>query len=201
MNGVMSYEDYQRFLQYQNYVSQQQVVPQQPQMVPQPQYNTAYQMPQQMMMIPPQQMVPQMAPTPQDIITVEPAEVMERKPLKHGQANDLPVSQSRTHLEGTKKTIKDVLDKNIVVKEIRTISSKFKHPNSTTCNMYQFSFVNSKSQNIDELENHIFISGSKILAEQSQKYSSYLPFYTRVVFVNNRYYSFETARFDIPNET
>ena len=194
----MSYDDYQRFLQFQNYMATQQQISHQNSMMPAPQY---YPMQQQASMVmPPQppvqtQMVQQQQP---ETITVEP--VSNRVQLKPGQANDLPVTESRSHLEGTKKSIKDVIDKNIVVKDIRTITSKFKHPTATTCNMYQFSYVESREQNIDELENHIFISGSKILADQSKRYISYLPFYARVTFVNNRYYSFETAKFDTDNK-
>lgn len=193
----MSYDDYQRFLQFQNYMATQQQISHQNSMMPAPQY---YPMQQQTpMVMPPQppvptQMVQQQQP---ETITVEPVSRVQPKP---GQANDLPVTESRSHLEGTKKSIKDVIDKNIVVKDIRTITSKFKHPTATTCNMYQFSYVESREQNIDELENHIFISGSKILADQSKRYSSYLPFYARVTFVNNRYYSFETAKFDTDNK-
>ena len=192
MNGIMSYEDYQKFLQFQNYMSTQQM-PQQPQaMMPAPTYYT------QTPMVIQSQPMPQPVVQQQETITIEPVQV-ERPPLKPGQANDLPVTESRTHLTGTKKSIKEILDKNIVIKDIRTIASKFRHPTTDTCNMYQFSFVDSKDQNINALENHIFISGSKILADQSQKYTSYLPFYARVRFVNNRYYSFEIASFDTEN--
>ena len=187
----MSYDDYQRFIQFQNYMATQQQLPQQNTMMPMPQY---YPMSPQPTMVMQQPQQPQTSQQQTETITVE--TVSTRVQPKPGRANDLPVTESRTHLEGTKKSIKDVVDKNIVVKDIRTINSKFKHPTSSTCNMYQFSYVESREQNIDELENHIFISGSKILADQSQRYSSYLPFYARVVFVNNRYYSFETAKFD-----
>lgn len=183
----MSIDDYNRMMQTQfgSYtISQPQMMPQ----FPQQQYFTV---PQQFMM--PQQFQP---PTQQqECPTVTP--VAAPKPLKPGQANDLPAGTGE-YLTGKKVSIKDVIDKNMVVKGYRTMPSKFKHPNSDKCNIYQFSFVSSREENIDDLSNNIFVSGSKVLADQIEKYKEYIPFYTRIEHVNKKYYSFEQANFDDP---
>lgn len=177
----LSYDQYQKFLQFQAFQSTQ------PQMsTPMPQY-----------IPPPMQQIMQPMPTvyQQPEPPVQPIN-HKTPPLQPGKANDLPSADHSGYLTGDKVSIKDVLDKNIVVKGYRTMASKFRHQNNKSCNMYQFSYVNSKEENIDELTNNIFISGSKILAEQIEKFVNLIPFYAQVHYVNNRYYSFASADFE-----
>lgn len=193
-NNIINLEDYQRFVQAQQAY---QFAMQQPQMQMNPMY-PQYMPIAQPMMIQQQPQAPiqqsQQQPKIENVEHVKP----QIKPLKPGQANDLPFSDEKNYLEGKKVSIKEAVNKNIVVKDYRTIASKFKHANSNSCVMYQFSYVESKDQNVDELENYMFISGSRVLSDQINKYKEYLPFYARVAFINNKYYTFEQAKF--PNE-
>lgn len=184
-NNYFSYDQYQKFLQFQAYQSQ--MMPQNP--IPQQYFP---QQPIQQPVIQQQQYQPEPV---QPVVN----NIPKAPPLKPGQANDLPTSDHSGYLTGDKVSIKDVLDKNIVVKGYRTMASKFRHQHNTSCNMYQFSYVDSKEQNIDELPNNIFISGSKILAEQIEKFVNLIPFYTQVHYVNHRYYSFASADFETKN--
>lgn len=190
MEPYLTFDQYQKFLQFQAY---QQTVPQ-PQIQP-----PIQQYPQTQPMVP--MIQPQVIPQQQsiDITPVQNVHPRTSPPLKPGQANDLPTADHSSYLTGDKISIKDVVDKNIVLKGYRTMASKFRHQNNTSCNMYQFSFVQSKEQNIDDLPNNIFISGSKILAEQIERFAHLIPFYTQVHFVNNRYYSFGSADFETKN--
>lgn len=116
-------------------------------------------------------------------------------PPKYGQANDLPRFGLQTYFTGEKVAIAEIVNKNIVLKNYKIIESKYKNQ-TKTCGMYQFSFVKSRDQNIYDLPDYIFISGSRILQDQMEKYSAYLPFYTKLVFVKNKYYSFDIVNFN-----
>lgn len=199
-------EQYQQFFQYQtNQVPTQYqpmyqpMIPQSP--YPQPQYIPA-RIPQQTIDMVPMQVINPPMPQQQPMINYNHSvqETQDTKPQqiippKYGQANDLPRYGLQTYFTGEKVAINDIVNKNIVIKNYKTLDSKYK--NSTkTCGMFQFSFVKSRDQNIYDLPDHIFISGSRILQEQMERYINYLPFYTKLVFVKNKYYSFDIVNFN-----
>lgn len=70
------------------------------------------------------------------------------------------------HLEGAKKAFQELVGKQIVIWNARSLQSQF---DSDGCVMLQFSFA-------EDGEKFVTFTGSKVIIEQIEKYKAQMPF-------------------------
>lgn len=91
-------------------------------------------------------------------------------------------AEAATPLEGTKKKLDDILNRDLIICNCKVSESKY---NENGCKEY--AIIQFKEENSDEL--FVVFTGSKVLIEQCEKNKEMMPFIA-VIKKINKYYTF-----------
>lgn len=91
-------------------------------------------------------------------------------------------SKEEKRLDGTKKRLEDVLNREILITGYTTKSSKYSDKKSSDTEYLTLQFEMDGNK-------HILFTGSIVLADQIARYKDHIPFYTTIRHID-RYYTF-----------